>query len=472
MSDAGRRELERFRRFAAVLLASSDPAAVQREVVGAACDLLEAEGAVVALLVEEGRWLRVGAGTGRCAGLDGAIIPVHRSLLGEAVRREAPTRADALPADPRTWTPPDARQEARRAGLAVPLRSAGLVIGALGAYDRRDGRPFTDDDAALLAALADQVVVGLDRAAILDEARRNERVLAAKNRELLRATQLKSEFLANMSHELRTPLNSIIGFTDLLLTGAVGEPNDTQRDFLESVLRNGRHLLGLINSILDLSKIEAGRMALHLGVTELREAIRAAVTDTAPLRQAKRQREAVVIPEDDALAVVADEQRVRQVLFNLLSNASKFTPEGGTITLRACRARVPLPLPADRASDRAEGAAGPRSVARDAVWIVVEDDGIGIAPGDMAKLFREFSQVESASNRQQQGTGLGLALSRSFVALHGGMIGVDSLPGAGSAFWFMLPVEGPLRRGGPSLARGVPQEARSPSAPLEVAEGL
>ena len=143
-------------------------------------------------------------------------------------------------------------------------------------------------------------MVGLDRAAVLEESRRNERALATKNLELQRATQLKSEFLANMSHELRTPLNSIIGFSDLMMAGGAGELTEQQNEFLESVLRNGRHLLALINSILDLSKIEAGRMTLALARTDLREAITGAVTDTAQPAERQAVRSARCELEEDA----------------------------------------------------------------------------------------------------------------------------------------------------------------------------
>ena len=211
----------------------------------------------------------------------------------------------------------------------VPMRSAGLVVGAVCAYNRKDGRPFTEHDRQLLQTLGDQVVLGLDRTSSLEELRRNERMLAAKNKELQRVTQLKSEFLANMSHELRTPLNAVIGFSDLLLTEGLGPLEAQQREFLEAILRNGQHLLGLINSVLDLSKIEAGRMALSLTPCDVREAITGAVADTASLRTAKNQECVIDLAENNSLEVVADGTRIRQVLFNLLSNASKFTPDGG-----------------------------------------------------------------------------------------------------------------------------------------------
>jgi signal transduction histidine kinase len=242
-----------------------------------------------------------------------------------------------------------------------------------------------------------------------------------------------------MSHELRTPLNAIIGFSDLILEGGTGELNSQQREFTEAVARNGKHLLSLINSALDLSKIEAGRMSLALVVTDLREAIGAAVADTASLRSAKQQ--VCTLNLDSAsLTVVADGGRIRQILFNLLSNASKFTGEGGKIAVTAVRTRAPLKQPADRAGDQA------RLVPHDVVWVSVTDEGIGIKREDMPKLFQEFSQVDSSSSRRTQGTGLGLALCKKFVEMHGGSIGADSVYGKGTAFWFLLPADGPMRR--------------------------
>jgi signal transduction histidine kinase len=287
-----------------------------------------------------------------------------------------------------------------------------------------------------LETLGDQVVVGLDRANMLAESRRNEEALAEKNVELVRITELKDQFLANMSHELRTPLNAIIGFSDLLLTEDLGQVNSQQRDFLDSVLRNGQHLLELINDVLDLSKIEAGQMKLVLARTNLGEAIHGAVTDTASLRAAKEQTCSVEM-DDGPFDIMADGQRVRQVLYNLLSNASKYTTEGGQITVSVVMTQAPLPF-------HANGASGyTRLVNRDAVWISVMDTGIGIRPDDLSTLFTEFTQVDSSASREQQGTGLGLALCPRFVELHGGTIGVESIYGKGSAFWFILPLKGP-----------------------------
>jgi len=436
---ARNRELERLRHLAGTLLASQDVAELQHEVARAAAELLQAQSGGVTIVVEEGRFLRVAAANGPLSITLDWLIPVDGSLLGWVVTHDEPLISNNMDADPRSYQAPGIPVPLRTVAIA-PLRSSGVVIGTVAVYNRIDERPFSETDLQLLQILGDQVVVGLDRTAVLAESRRNERALAAKNIELQRATELKSEFLANMSHELRTPLNAIIGFSDLLLTGDLGELNDTQRDFLGSVLRNGRHLLGLINNVLDLSKIEAGRMTLSFAPTDIRAAVEGAAADTASLRAAKGQRCVVRMDSSEPFTVVADGVRVRQILFNLLSNASKFTPDGGTITLTAVRARTPIPVPSDRAGDEQ------RLITRDAVWISVTDTGIGIHDDDLPKLFKEFSQVDGSLNRQQQGTGLGLALSRNFVELHGGTIGVESILGKGSTFWFILPVEGPVRR--------------------------
>ena len=437
-SAARNRELERLRRVAATLLASSEIADLLQDIADAAKELLEAESGGVALVVEEGRFLKVVAATGPLSVTKGILVPVDGSLLGTVVTNGTPLLSNDMDADPRSYKLPGLDYILRTVAI-VPLRSAGVVIGAMSVYNRADGRAFGDHDLQLLQTLGDQVVVGIDRASVLEESRRNERALAARNAELRRATQLKSEFLANMSHELRTPLNAIIGFSDLMLTENVGHASPQQREFLEAILRNGRHLLELINGILDLSKIEAGRMTLSLAPTDLREAVTGAVADTASLRSAKKQ-EVWLQLDDTPLNVVADGVRVRQVLFNLLSNASKFTGEGGSIILSALSTRAPLAAPADRAGDQK------KLVTKDVVWVSVADTGIGIAPEDMPKLFQEFSQVDSSASRQAQGTGLGLALSKKLVEMHGGTIGAESLPGRGSTFWFILPAEGPVRR--------------------------
>jgi signal transduction histidine kinase len=437
-ADQHNRELERLRHLAGSLLAGTDFDGLVEEVAQAAAELLEAESGAVTIVVEEGRFLRVSAATGPLHAAVGLLLPVDSSLQGWAVIQDTPVVSDNMDADPRSYHPPNMPMALKTAAI-VPLRSAGVVIGTVSVYNRCDGRPFRENDLRLLQILGDQVVVGLDRASVLAESRRNELTLRTKNIQLQRATVLKSEFMANMSHELRTPLNAIIGFSDLILEGGAGKVSDQQKEFIEAVARNGKHLLSLINSILDLSKVEAGRMTLSLAVTDIREAITGAVADTASLRTAKGQ-ECTLDLDQASLNIVADGVRVRQILFNLLSNASKFTAEDGKIRLTAVRTRAPLRQPADRAGDQA------RLAPQDVVWVSVADEGIGIRREDMPKLFHEFTQVDSSASRRAQGTGLGLALCKKFVEMHGGTIGADSIFGRGAAFWFLLPAEGPVRR--------------------------
>jgi signal transduction histidine kinase len=430
------RELAWLRRVAEALFSGDNLDRVLQVVADAAADLLASESAAIGFVVEEGRFVRIVAGTGPIAVARNQLLPVDHSLLGWVVTHEEPLTSPDMAADPRNFPVPELPLTSL---VSVPLRAAGMVIGTLAVFNRRDGRAFTDADVRVLQTLGDQVVVGLDRAHVLEESRRKEEILASKNRELQRATELKSQFLANMSHELRTPLNAINGFSDLLLTEELGQLNDAQREFLDSILRNGKHLLGLINSVLDLSKIEAGRMALTLVPCDLRDLIHGAVTDTAALRTPKQQQCKLEIG-DRPLPILADGTRIRQILYNLLSNASKFTPEQGEVTISAVATRAPLAVPADRSGDTL------RHLSREALWVSVRDTGVGIKHSDMSKLFQEFSQVDSSASRQQQGTGLGLALCRRFVEMHGGTIGCESVEGVGTTFWFLLPAEGPLRK--------------------------
>jgi signal transduction histidine kinase len=239
--------------------------------------------------------------------------------------------------------------------------------------------------------------------------------LGQAHRELESASQHKSEFLANMSHELRTPLNAVIGFSEVLLQRMFGELNEKQDEYLNDIYASGQHLLSLINDILDLSKIEAGRMELAPAPFHLPSALENAVTLVK--ERAARHGIALELDIDPRLGeVVGDERKIKQILLNLLSNAVKFTPEGGRISLKA---------------RRTDGT----------VEIAVTDTGIGIAPEDQAAIFEEFRQVGSDETRKQEGTGLGLTLAKKFVELHGGRIWVESELGRGSTFTFALPIK-------------------------------
>jgi signal transduction histidine kinase len=258
----------------------------------------------------------------------------------------------------------------------------------------------------LLQTFASQSVLAIENARLFE-------AVQDTSRELEAASQHKSQFLANMSHELRTPLNAIIGFSEVLTERMFGELNEKQDEYLRDIYASGQHLLSLINDILDLSKIEAGRMELDLADFNLPTALDSALTLVR--ERAGRRGIALHLSLDEGLGQMrADERKVRQVVLNLLSNAIKFTPEGGRIEVRA--------EPRDRY-----------------VEVSVSDTGVGIAPDDQQAIFEEFRQVGTA-DKKVEGTGLGLALSRKFVELHGGKIWVHSEVGMGSTFTFTIPV--------------------------------
>jgi signal transduction histidine kinase len=239
--------------------------------------------------------------------------------------------------------------------------------------------------------------------------------LQEQNAALVAANRHKSAFLANVSHELRTPLNAIIGFAQLLIDDVI--PVEEERELAyQDILESGNHLLTMVNNILDVARIEAGQQSLDLLALPLGPEVLAVERMLAAMMASKRQRFSAAIP-DDLPDVAADRDRLRQVLLNLLSNAHKFTPPGGAITLAARRS--------------AKGA--------EMVAITVADTGIGIAPEHQAIVFEAFQQVESGYARAQQGTGLGLALTKQLVELMGGTITLESTPGVGSAFTVTLP---------------------------------
>ena len=314
--------------------------------------------------------------------------------------------------------------------LVTPIVLRGEAIGVVAFHQAGVARHWRPEEIGLVQEVASELVIAVSNARLYRSTEETSRELAVKIGELERANRMKAQFLANMSHELRTPLNSVIGFSEMLLIGALGQLPDQQRDALETVARNGRHLLGLVNDVLDLSKVDAGRMDLHLMQTDMRSLIGDVITGMESLIRTKGHKVTVELG-DAPLLVNADEMRVRQVLFNLLSNAVKFTPANGQVTVHAGQRRSTLPV------------AGGRRIEREAVWVSVTDSGIGIAKEDLPRLFTEFSQVDASFSRRFEGTGLGLALSKRFVEMHGGVIGVESTPGRGSTFWIELPLDGP-----------------------------
>ena len=292
-----------------------------------------------------------------------------------------------------------------RAVLAVPMVREGELIGCLVVSRNRPGE-FTADIIELLRTFATQSALAIQNARLFRE-------IELKSRELEAASRHKSEFLANMSHELRTPLNAIIGFSEVLSERLFGELNDKQTEYLKDIHTSGQHLLSLINDILDLSKIEAGKMDLELSDFDLPTTIDNALILVR--ERAARRGIALHRTVDERLGQIqADERKIRQVLLNLLSNAIKFTPEGGRIEVGA-------------------------QAVNGSIEVSVTDTGVGIAPEDQKAVFEEFRQVGSAE-KKVEGTGLGLALSRKFIELHGGRISVKSQEGQGSTFTFTIPV--------------------------------
>jgi signal transduction histidine kinase len=292
-----------------------------------------------------------------------------------------------------------------RALLAVPMLREARLIGSLVVSQNSPGT-FPAETVELLRTFATQSALAIQNARLFRE-------IEEKGRQLEVASQHKSEFLANMSHELRTPLNAIIGFSEVLTDRMFGELNEKQEEYLRDIYASGTHLLSLINDILDLSKIEAGRMELELSEFDLPTAIENALMLVR--ERAGRRSIALHADIDTRLGQIqADERKVRQVVLNLLSNAIKFTPEGGRIDVGA--------VPKDGF-----------------VEVSVSDTGIGIAPEDQEKVFEEFKQVGTAA-KKIEGTGLGLTLCRKFVELHGGRIWVKSEIGHGATFTFTLPI--------------------------------
>jgi two-component system, NtrC family, sensor kinase len=300
---------------------------------------------------------------------------------------------------------PVAEELGYRSILGIPLLLEDRVVGGLTVWRKQPG-DFAPEVVQLLQTFASQSALAIQNARLFRE-------IEEKSRQLEVASQHKSEFLANMSHELRTPLNAIIGFSEVLSDRMFGELNEKQEEYLKDIYASGTHLLSLINDILDLSKIEAGRMELELIDFDLPTALDNALM----LVRERAQRRNLTLHRDVDTGVGqvrADERKIRQVVLNLLSNAIKFTPEGGRIEVAA--------------------------VSKDGfVEVSVSDTGVGIAPQDQEAVFQEFRQVGTAE-KKAEGTGLGLTLCRKFVELHGGRIWVKSQLGAGSTFTFTIPV--------------------------------
>ena len=325
-------------------------------------------------------------------------------------------------------------------------------------------RVWQESEAQLLQQIANQLAIAIQQASLferlqleLSERQQTQKLLTERNEQLAyfneklaRATRLKDEFLANMSHELRTPLNAILGMTEGLQDNIFGTTNDQQRKALQTIERSGTHLLELINDILDVAKIESGQIELALVPTAMAPLCRSSLAFIMQQAMKKQiQLESKIPP--DLPNVLVDERRIRQVIINLLNNAVKFTPEGGNITLELCSVSI------TRGGEDLHH-----------LQLAVRDTGIGIAQENIPKLFQPFIQIDSALNRQYSGTGLGLALVKQIVELHGGQVGVTSELGVGSCFIVELPYV-PITAtnlNSDTLAAVSSQPSQPPAAPL------
>ena len=331
-------------------------------------------------------------------------------LVTQVVIEERPVLSEDIQLDGRFPLDPLAQRHGWRAALGLPMFLEREFVGTVSVYFR-DVRPFDATLMQVLQILANQAAVALDNARRFQRERQTIEMLQRANLELQEADRMKSEFLTNMSHELRTPLNAIIGFSEIIRT--TPELSEAERgEFAETIHTSGRRLLKLINDILELTHIQAGRLELHPAPCLLAEAVDAALSENAAAATQKEL--AVTSRVDRAMQVVFDPRSLRHVVHNLVNNAIKFTPDHGSVVISAMETQ-------------------PGTV------VEVRDTGIGIRPEDQPRLFEEFRQVDGSTSRGYEGVGLGLALSRRLVELQGGQIWVESVPGKGSAFRFLIP---------------------------------
>jgi signal transduction histidine kinase/CheY-like chemotaxis protein/putative methionine-R-sulfoxide reductase with GAF domain len=344
------------------------------------------------------------------AGLRDARVRIGETSLGKCAEQRAPYQMPDVKLMHEGPVRDLLLREGARAVLAVPLLREERVIGGL-VIRRKAAGAFAPAVVTLLQTLAGQSVLAIQNARLFRE-------IAEKGQQLEVASQLKSQFLANMSHELRTPLNAIIGVTEMLHEDAVDLKRDDELEPLERVLRAAKHLLALINDILDLSKIEAGKMDIHVESFAIAPLVEEVVQTIATMAT-KNGNKVVVDCTADLGTMRADQTRIRQALLNLASNANKFT-ERGTVTIAARRTT---------------------EAGREWVTLAVSDTGIGLTPEQMGKLFQDFVQADASTTRKYGGTGLGLAISRRFCQMMGGDITVASEPGRGSTFAIRVPAE-------------------------------
>jgi GAF domain-containing protein len=377
-------------------------------IVARAAQISGTEAGAIYVLDELRREFQLSATSGMSDDMIAAVRNMHAEIsaaVGLLTETHEPSQTADLRDLPSTAVNEVVLRAGYRARLLVPLVRSDKVVGALVVRRKAPGE-FPANTVELLKTFAAQSVLAIQNARLFRE-------IEEKGRELAEASQHKSQFLANMSHELRTPLNAILGYTELILDSVYGDMPEKARHVLDRVQRNGRHLLGLINDVLDLSKIEAGQLTLSLSDYSLNSVIRTVFSAVEPLANQKQIRLKIeVAPELPPGR--GDEQRLTQVLLNLVGNAIKFT-DMGEVSITGF-------------------------AANGSFTVAVRDTGPGISTTDQAKLFQEFQQADNSITRKKGGTGLGLAISKRIIEMHGGKIWVDSVAGQGSTFSFTLPI--------------------------------
>ena len=382
------------------------------------------------------RHFKLGEGIAGWVALHGEPISIPESATGEVVRlfpelneQGEPVEISDLPAVPEFIK----EESGLRVGclMCLPLVIDSEVVGVINMSHPRPNA-FQPEDQQLMTIVTDQVAIALNNVQIFDDMQQLNFVLEDEvekattelrsanddlqlaNQDIQAASQMKTQFLAHMSHELRTPLNAIIGFSEILEDQTFGPMNERQERYIGNILKSSRHLLALINDILDLTKVEAGKMELLTTDFLFQDCLRQVLEMLDPLSRNKAINLICDVP-DEFSPIQADEGRMRQILFNLLSNAIKFTPEGGDVSVLVAL------------------------IENDIVQVQVKDTGIGIKQEHQDLIFSEFRQVDESYARRYEGTGLGLALTKRLVELHGGTISVESEEGKGSTFTFTFP---------------------------------